>query len=87
MMKASAKRRRSKAQVLEDKGAALKKEQELQQKLAQWAQMEAANREMSEKLGKAAIMYDQVTGMFDAGLMATDANGAYRVVQDPAESE
>ena len=40
MMKASAKRRRSKAQILEDKAAALKKEAELEEKLAQWDQME-----------------------------------------------
>ena len=41
-MKASAKRRRSRAQVLEDKTAALKKEKELKEKLSQWAQMEQA---------------------------------------------
>jgi len=49
--------------------------------------MEAANKDMSEKLGKAAVMYDQVTGMFNDGLMAQDANGTYRVVVDPLESE
>jgi hypothetical protein len=41
-MKASAKRRRSKAQILEEKEAALRKEADIQQKLAMWSQMEAA---------------------------------------------
>ena len=39
MMKASAKRRRSKAQIIQDKLDAEKKEAELQEKLAQWDQM------------------------------------------------
>ena len=46
MMKASAKRRRSKAQILEDKASAQKKEAELQEKLAQWDQMEKALKEI-----------------------------------------
>ena len=41
-MKATAKRRRSKAQILEEKEAALKKELEMKEKLAAWSQMEAA---------------------------------------------
>ena len=41
-MKASSKRRRSKAQVMEDKQAALRKEQEIQEKLAAWADLERA---------------------------------------------
>ena len=44
-MKASAKRRRSKAQILEDKANALKKEAEIEEKMAQWEQME---RELTE---------------------------------------
>ena len=44
-MKASAKRRRSKAQILEDKANALKREAEIEEKMAQWEQME---RELTE---------------------------------------
>ena len=44
-MKASAKRRRSKAQILEDKANALKREAEIEEKMAQWEQME---RELAE---------------------------------------
>ena len=44
-MKASAKRRRSKAQILEDKTNALKREAEIEEKMAQWEQME---RELTE---------------------------------------
>ena len=43
MMKSEAKRRRSKAQIIEDKENAQKKEAEIQQKLAGWAQMEQEN--------------------------------------------
>ena len=42
MMKATAKRRRSRVQILEDKSAAIKKETEMQEKLAAWNHMEAA---------------------------------------------
>ena len=41
-MKISAKRRRSKAQILDDKQSALKKEAEMKEKLAAWSQLEAA---------------------------------------------
>lgn len=40
MMKASAKRRRSRAQVMEDKQRALKKDEELQERLNQLNQMQ-----------------------------------------------
>ena len=50
MMKSSAKRRRSKAQILEDKATAMKKEAEIQEKLAAWAQMEKENSDMRESL-------------------------------------
>ena len=70
MMKASAKRRRSKAQILEDKEAALKKDTEIKQKLAAWEQMERDNAEMRESLEKAQVLHNQVQGMFDEGLLA-----------------
>ena len=41
-MKASSTRRRSKAQILEDKQEALKKDTEIKEKLAAWSQLEAA---------------------------------------------
>ena len=41
-MKASAVRRRSKAQILEDKEKALAREQEIKDKLAAWDQLTAA---------------------------------------------
>ena len=60
MMKASAKRRRSKAQILEDKSAALKKEREISEKLAAWEKMERDNHEMRESLEKAQVLHTQV---------------------------
>ena len=41
LMKASAKRRRSKAQILEDKANALQKQAEIEKKMEQWDQMQA----------------------------------------------
>ena len=46
MMKASAKRRRSRAQVLEDKQKALKKDEELQERLNQLNQMQQQMQQM-----------------------------------------
>ena len=46
MMKASAKRRRSRAQVLEDKAAAMNKDQELQEKMEQLTQLHEAMKQM-----------------------------------------
>ena len=46
LMKASAKRRRSRAEVLEDRAGTLRKEKELQERLAQIQQMEQAMQQM-----------------------------------------
>ena len=48
-MKTSAKRKRSKAQIIQDKIDAERKEAELQEKLAQWDQMEKALNEAKEQ--------------------------------------
>ena len=86
-MKASAKRRRSKAQILEDKANALKKEAELQEKLAQWDQME---RDLNEFKKQNQMLQDQtkdVQKMFEDGLLKQNDKGEYEAVLDPAESE
>ena len=86
-MKASAKRRRSKAQIMEEKEAALRKETELKEKLAAWSQLEAAleksEREKEELLRKT----NDVQRMFDDGILKCGTDGRYQAVVDPAESE
>ena len=86
-MKASAKRRRSKAQILEDKANALKKEAELQDKLAQWDQMQRELNQYREQNQLLERQTQDVQKMFEDGVLKTNENGQYEAVLDPAESE
>ena len=69
MMKASAKRRRSKAQIIQDKIDAERKEAELQEKLAQWDQMEKALNEAKEQNAILQEQTQDVQQMFENGLL------------------
>ena len=84
-MKATANRRKSKLQLKEEKLQAEAQAAEVQAKLANYAQLEAANNDMQEKLGMAAVLHNSVQKMFDEGLLAQDPDGNYRVVDDPGE--
>ena len=68
-MKASAKRRRSKAQIIQDKIDAERKEAELQEKLAQWDQMEKALNEAKEQNAILQEQTQDVQQMFENGLL------------------
>ena len=59
MMKPSAKRRRSRAEILEDKAAALKKEQEMKEKLAAWDDLERALEESEKEKEKMKTKYSK----------------------------
>ena len=85
-MKASSKRRRSKAQILEDKALALKKEAELQEKLEAWDRLEAALEESEKKQEKMRVKYDKFKQVFHDGLVKKNDQGQYEVVQDPNEA-
>ena len=86
-MKASAKRRRSKAQILEDKANALKKEAEIEEKMAQWEQMERELREFKKQNSLLEQQTKDVQKMFEDGLLKQNDQGQYEAVLDPAESE
>ena len=58
-MKPSAKRRRSRAQILEDKEAALKKEQEIKDKMAAWDDLERALEESEKEKEKMKAKYSK----------------------------
>ena len=87
MMKASAKRRRSRAQVLEDKLKAEKKDEEMQQQLAQMAQMQEAIRQMQAENQLLQQKTQDIQTMFDDGVIKPDGQGGYQPVLDPAEKE
>ena len=75
MMKAAAKRRRSKAQILEDKENALKKETEIKEKLAAWSMMEQALEKSEREKEMLAEKTAHVQHMFDNGILKLDENG------------
>jgi hypothetical protein len=86
-MKASTKRRRSKAQILHDKQAALQKEQEIKEKLAAWDDLEKALEESEKEKEKMKNKYGRFKEIFENGLVKQNDHGIYEVVNDPAERE
>lgn len=68
-MKASSVRRRSKAQILEDKTASQRKEQDIKDKLASWDQMMAALQESEQKRQAMEASHNEVQKMFDEGIL------------------
>ena len=84
-MKASAKRRRSKAQILEDKQKALAREQEIQDKLQAWDQLTAALHDSEMKRQKLEQDHQHVQVMFDDGLIKVGDDGSYQAVRDESE--
>ena len=86
-MKASATRRRSKAQILHDKAAALQKEQELKEKLAAWDDLERALEESEKEKEKMRTKYNKFKQVFEDGLVKKNMEGIYEIVHDPNERE
>lgn len=76
-MKSSAKRRRSKAEILAEKEAALKKELEIKEKLAAWSQLEAALEESERKRQKQDVFIAETQKMFDDGVLKQTPDGKY----------
>lgn len=87
LMKASSIRRRSKAQILQDKQAALKKEEDIRHKLAAWDEMEAALEESEQKNKKLMEQHQDVEAMFDGGLLKMNQEGQYEAVRDEEETQ
>ena len=84
-MKPGAKRRRSKAQIAEEKKQAELKEAEIAAKLAQYDQMQTQIAEMSGLLADARVMHDRISERFEAGELKQGPDGSILVVDDPGE--
>ena len=84
-MKASAKRRRSKAQVLEDKAAAMDKENAIQEKLNRINELEQRMQQMQAENQLLQQKTQHVQAMFDEGVIKPDGQGGYAPVLDQAE--
>ena len=85
-MKASATRRRSKAQILEDKASALAKEKDIAEKLDAWDFMMKQLDDNEEKQDKMRAKWKKIEHLFDNGYVRKDQQGQYEVVKDEAEA-
>lgn len=63
----------------------MKKEAELQEKLAAWDQLEAALEESEKRQEKMKAKYDKFKQVFDDGLVKKNNQGLYEAVEDPNE--
>ena len=72
---------------MEDKQDALRKEQQLNEKLAQWRQMEEALQQLESEKQQLVAQTHQVKTMFEDGVIKQDPNGNYVPVLDPSEKE
>ena len=84
-MKASSVRRRSKAQILQDKQAALQKEQEIKEKLAAWDELEAELEDANARKKDLEAKLDSFKDVYYAGQIKKGEDGQYKVLQDPGE--
>jgi hypothetical protein len=86
-MKASAKRRRSKAQIQEEKRAEELKQAELEAQARNFDLMVQQRDEMQERVEESQASISQVQSLIDNGLLTQGPNGQMRVVKDPAEQQ
>ena len=84
---ASAKRRRSKAQIEEEKQTESKQKVELQQQLAQMAAMQNEIHNLQQQIGAAESMRNEVQQMFNDGVIKQNLEGKFEAVLDASESE
>ena len=87
LIQASASRRRSKAQIEEEKLQSKLKEQEIQEKLAAWDQMEMALEESERKRQRLVEQSESMQQIYDDGLIKKSEAGGYEVVGDPEEQQ
>ena len=87
LLKASAKRRRSKAQIKDEKQAEERKQQEIIRKLAAYDQMEQRVKE-TESIHEEKENYRQLCeSLYVGGVIKQEADGTFVAVEDPAERE
>jgi len=86
-MKMTSKRRRSKAQIKEDKRQEVLMKLQTQQKMARVDELQQQVATMEQQLNSSKQMQEEVQQMFDDGLLAGDPDNTFRVVDNPAERE
>ena len=74
-MKATAKRRRSRKQIQEDKEREAWEKQETARKIQRLAQLEREREEMKVENEKAQVIHQHVQGYMDAGLIVQGPDG------------
>ena len=84
LMKVSAKRRRTKEEVKEQKRAEANAHAELARRLAQIQELEKANEDLQQNLNNTEHVRLQVQSFIDEGQLAMDDSGVVSVVDDPA---
>jgi acylphosphatase len=94
LFKASSVRRRSKAQILEDKAAEGTKKQrmekmeaEMKEKLAAWAEMEEALEQSETQRLKSNSQLESFKDIYDAGFIKKGGDGQMQIVIDGNEHE
>ena len=86
-MKASAKRRRSKAQIKEEKNQEERKQTEVAEKLAAYQEMEEKLK-LAEEMFKEKEYYRSLCdGLYNDGVIKQDIDGVIIAVDDPVERE
>ena len=86
-MKPSAKRRRSKAQIKEEKKQEEKRKNEIQAKMLAWNDLEAELEKQVEKNKMLENVHLQVSQMYEDGQIKQRVDGSFEAVVDPVERE
>ena len=86
-MKPSAKRRRSKAQIKEEKKQEEKRKNETQAKMLSWNDLETELDKYVEKNKMLENVHLQVSQMYEDGQIKQRVDGSFEAVVDPVERE
>jgi len=86
-MKATAKRRRSKAQIKDDKEREKKQKDEIQSKLLAWNDLEQELEKANSRLAWADSINNGINSMMDAGVLEQQNDGSFVAVGDPGRQE
>ena len=80
-MKKTAKRRRSKQQVIADRENARRQEALVQAKLAKYDALEQEHRSLAKRVKQEDLIQNQVNSLYHAGILSEDKNGNLVVAQ------
>ena len=86
-MKLTAKRRRSKLQIAEDKRREEEEKQSTRLKLQELETLKAQMQDMQNRMGQAADLHEQVQSLVDDGILKQGADGNLIEVEDPNERQ